>query len=122
MGLLYPEVLRGEEGGSVNLPNSKHSNGYASSIVVKPGAGILYGFTVYNSNASAQFVQVFDLADLPADGVIPACLFSVAATSDKGVEWLNGRPFLTGCVLCNSSTGATKTIGAADCFFDVQYL
>ena len=32
-----------------------------------------------------------------------------------------GRVFHQGLVLCNSSTDTTKTIGSADCFFDVQY-
>lgn len=122
MNIYYPEALRGETDGSANLPDNKYSNGYANAIVVKPGPGILFGFTVYNSNAAAQFIQVFDLAALPADGVAPASLFSVPATDTRAVQWLPGRTFLVGCVICNSSTGPTKTIGAADCFFDVQYV
>ena len=34
---------------------------------------------------------------------------------------MNGREFESGLVICNSSTDATKTIGSADTFFDVQY-
>ena len=89
---------------------------------MKTGPGFLYGFTVYSSNVSAQFVQIFDAAALPADGAAPACLFSVAAQSNLPVEWLRGRPFRTGLVICNSTTGPTKTLGAADCYFDVQFV
>lgn len=103
-------------------PLNKHSNAYVASLVVKSGPGRLYGFTVYNSNASAQFVQVFDAAALPADGAIPAVVFSVAATSHLPIEWVHPRTFSTGIVICNSSTGPTKTIGSADCFIDAQYI
>ena len=103
-------------------PLNIHSNVYEASRVVKTGPGILYGFTVYNSKSSAQFVQLFDAGTLPADGAIPVWTATVAATSNLGVNWLPGRTFTTGIILCNSSTGPTKTIGAADCFFDAQYL
>ena len=103
-------------------PLNIHSNAYEASRVVKSGPGILYGFTIYNSKASSQFIQVFDAAALPADGAIPAWVGTVAATSNLAANWLPGRTFQTGIVLCNSSTGATKTIGAADCFFDAQFL
>lgn len=103
-------------------PLNIHTNIYAASLVVKTGPGILYGFTVYSSKAGAQFIQVFDAASLPAEGAIPATVFTVATTSNLGVNWLPGRTFLTGCVICNSSTGPTKTIGSADCWFDVQFL
>lgn len=116
-----PETLRGETDGLANLPDSKHSNGYANSIVVKTGAGVLYGFTVYSSNAAAQFIQVFDAAAVPADTAVPTVLLTVAAAGNLGVTYIPGRKFLYGIVLCNSSTGPTKTIGAADCFFDAQF-
>ena len=103
-------------------PLNNHSIAYANSLIVKSGPGILFGFTVYSSKASAQFIQVFDANTVPADGAIPACVFTVAATSNLPVNWIPGRTFLAGCVLVNSSTGPTKTIGSADCWFDAQFL
>lgn len=103
-------------------PFNKHSIVYANSLIVKTGPGILYGFTVYSSAAAAQFIQVFDMTTVPADGAIPECVFTVTAASNLPVQWLPGRTFTTGCVLVNSSTGPTKTIGSADTFFDAQYL
>lgn len=103
------------------LPLSKHSQALAASLVALPGMSYLVSFTVNNTNAAAQFIQFHDAAALPADGAIPAVVFTVAASSDKIVSYtLPGRLFNTGIVVCNSSTAATKTIGAADCFFDVQ--
>lgn len=107
-------------------PLNIHSNAYVNSLVVKTGPGFLYGFTVYSSKASAQFIQVFDYANaatpVPADTAIPACVFTVAATSNLPINWLPARSFLYGCVICNSSTGPTKTIASADCFIDAQFL
>jgi hypothetical protein len=103
-------------------PLNIHTNIYAASLVVKTGPGRLYGLAVYSSSASAQWIQVFDAATLPADGAIPAAIFRVNATSNIGVQWLPPRTFYTGCVVCNSSTGPTKTIGSADCWIDAQYV
>lgn len=121
---MQPDLLHIEEQGRALyelLPNNQHSPALASSIVIA-GAHILYGYTVSNTNTNPQYVQVFDLAVLPADGAVPAVVFTVPGASDKAVQWLPPRKMLQGIVLCNSSTAGTKTIGAADCFFDVQYL
>jgi hypothetical protein len=104
------------------LPLNKHSNAYAASLVVKSGPGILYGFTVYNSAVAAQFIGWYDSATVPADGVAPDGFIKVDTVLSQGVAWLPGRTFHTGIVLCNSSTGPTKTAGAADCYFDAQYV
>lgn len=122
MSSLSHEVVEWEQGeGYERLPDNFHSNGLATSIVI-PGAHVLYGFTVSNTNAAAQYIQVFDLSALPSDGAVPAVLFTAAGASDKGVQWLPPRKMLEGIVICNSSTAGSKTIGSADCFFDVQYL
>jgi hypothetical protein len=104
------------------LPLNKHSNAYAASLVVKSGPGILYGFTVYNSAVAAQFIGWYDSATVPADGVAPDGFITVATVASNGIAWLPGRTFHTGIVLCNSSTGPTKTLGVADCYFDAQYV
>lgn len=92
-----------------------------SSIVV-PGKIVVYGFTVYNTKAAAQFLNVFDASTLPADTAVPLFSKALAANDAVGFDWTpRGRQFQTGLVLCNSSTDATKTLGSADCFFDVQF-
>lgn len=94
----------------------------AASGVVKTGPGYLFGFTVTNTKATAQFVQIFDSNTLPADGTVPLLAKSLAASDAVGFAWLPARTFLVGLVICNSSTQGTKTIGSADCIFDVQFI
>lgn len=103
-------------------PFNRRSIAYEAARAVKSGPGVLFGFTVYNSNSSAQFIQVFDTDTIPGDGSIPDAVFTVAGASNLPVQWLPGRTFLVGCVLVNSSTGPTKTAGSADCWFDAQFL
>lgn len=101
-------------------PQSISAEALASSIVI-PGLVRVYGFIVASTNVATQFAQWFDMSALPANGVVPICFASVAASTSTGVFFGDcGRVFRQGFVLCNSSTAGSKTIGAADCLFDVQ--
>lgn len=102
---------------AVNAPNTA----LAASVVVA-GARALYGGTVYNSKASAQYIQFFDSATLPADTAVPLFTIPVPAHSVATINYgLRGRAFAAGIVACNSSTDGAKTIGSSDCLFDLQY-
>ena len=103
-------------------PLNNNSIVYENSRVVKTGPALLFGFTVYSSLGSAQFIQLFDATMLPADGTAPVWVITIAATSDREFNWIPARKFGAGIVVCNSTTGPTKTLGAANCFFDCQFL
>lgn len=111
------------EFGNAELPLNSHSQALANSRVIYSGACYLTSAVILNTNAAAQYVQFHDSNVLPADGAIPEFVLEPAATSDKFVSYpLPGRFFKRGIVICNSSTAGTKTIGAADCFFDAQFI
>jgi hypothetical protein len=105
------------------LPYNNSSLALENARVALSGHGYLVAFTVSNTKAAAQFIQFHDTNAVPSDGAVPVLVFTVAAQSDRTIAYtLPGRFFQRGIVLCNSSTAATKTVGSADCFFDVQYL
>lgn len=105
-------------------PLNIHSTAYEASHIIKATNGILYGITGYNSKTSSQFIQLHDAAALPIDTAIPALTFLVPAQSAFSLDFgAMGRNFPGGgIIICNSSTGPTKTIGSADCWFDCQYV
>ena len=106
-----------DQGGPLN-----YNEGALRNAIVLPGRVVVYGFTVYNTKASAQYLNVFDANTIPAEGAVPLFSWPLAAHTGVGFGYQpNGRQFQTGLVLCNSSTDATKTIGSADCQFDVQF-
>lgn len=79
---------------------------------------VLYGLTVNNTKASAQFIQLHDSATVPADNAVPVMCITIAASTDRVIDFgIYGMNFLAGIYVCNSSTSATKTIGSADCQF-----
>lgn len=125
---MYPQTdspLRGwglPDDDEALLPLNYASPRLQASCVVKTGPGILYGLTVTNTKATAQFVQVFDATSLPADNAVPLLSKSIPATDAVGIAWFPGRTFLSGIVVCNSSTSDKKTIGSADCIFDAQFI
>jgi hypothetical protein len=94
-----------------------HSSAYEASHILKSTTGTVISIVGYNSKGSAQFIQLHDSATLPADTAVPVYTFTVAATSNFSIDVpITGIPFTNGIVICNSSTGPTKTIGSADIF------
>lgn len=102
---------------------NKTTTAYAASLVIADRESTLYGLSGYNSKASAQFIQLHDSSTLPADAAAPKVIISVAASSNFSIDFgVHGRIFNDGIVICNSSTGPTKTIGSADCWVDAQFI
>jgi hypothetical protein len=103
-------------------PPENFTPGVLLASIIVPGNIVVYGWTVYSTKGSAQFINVFDANTLPANAAVPLFSAPILANNVSALAFpSNGRRFKTGLVLCNSSTDATKTIGSADCFFDVQY-
>lgn len=95
----------------------------AASGVIKVSAGKLLKVTLTNDNAAARYLQFFNLTAVPADATVP--LFAVKLNIGETIElhWEPfGKYFTTGICWCNSTTGATKTIGTADSYVEATYL
>lgn len=114
----------GGGGASFQTLSNSTSTALEASRIVKASAGTLFVISGFNNKASDQYIQVFDSTSIPANGTVPKITIYAAAGMPFGYTAPvgSGRSFSTGIVVCNSSTGNTKTLGSADCLFDVQYL
>lgn len=103
-------------------PNISVSSTYEASRQALASPGNLLSITGYNSKASAQFIQIHNVVSTPAEAAVPVDFFTIPASSsftytpNENV----GDPYTVGIYICNSSTGPTKTIGSADCWFRVR--
>lgn len=104
----------------ISVTAKANSAAYEKSRVIKAAKGSLVTLHGYNSGA-AQFLQIHDAAAVPADAAVPILTLAIAATASFSFSWPFGLPCANGIVVCNSSTGPTKTIGADDCYFTATY-
>jgi hypothetical protein len=116
-------VKRAPDATSTFAPTSVDSTALEASHILKAAAGVLYGFTGYSARTTSQFIQVHNSATLPADTAVPVIVFFVPAgpvsfSWDAPAQF--GKFFSAGITTCNSTTGPTKTIGSADCWFNAS--
>lgn len=99
------------------------STAYEAGRVASASAATFLGISGYNSKTAAQFIQIHNASSAPADTSVPIEVIYVPAMSSFAFESLSvaGDSYSTGIYVCNSSTGPTKTIGLADCWFNVRY-
>lgn len=108
--------------GSSTCGTTMSSAGLVASMIVKASAGNLYKIIGHNNSGSDQFIQIFNSATLPADGAVPHLVQKVLANQNFEIDFdAVGAYMTTGIVVCNSTTVATKTIGAANCWFNAVY-
>jgi hypothetical protein len=93
-----------------------------ASAVVKAQPGAVFGWLITNTNAASRSIQFFDATAVPADTTVPLISILLTTGATSVVTLIRPRIFLKGIVVCNSSTAATKTIGAADSIIDIQYV
>lgn len=92
-----------------------------NDLVVKASAGTLRGFVGYTT--TAQFIQVHDASSTPADTAVPELVFPIEADKPFSIVVPGGAHLCgTGIVICNSTTGPTKTIGAANTWITAYYV
>lgn len=83
------------------------SAGSTNATNVKASAGQLYGYYIFNANASARKVAFHNTAGTPTAGASVAWSIVIPAGSAANVEWTNGVAFSTGI-------GITTVTGTAD--------
>jgi hypothetical protein len=105
------------------LPRNAFSQALEASHVAFSGQGRVLGITATSTKNAGQFIQVFDATALPANGAIPLISVDIPTVTAKGIAFdPYGRWFDRGCVVANSTTQGSLTVGSADCLFDVQYI
>ena len=123
-GAAWYESLQHDMTGG-GFPLSANPRVLANFVAVKSGAGLLFGFSVYNSAAFGQNVQFFDattVAALTSGTTVPWINWPIQARQTIVISFTKPwRACTQGIVLANSTTDTVWTQGANNCVFDVQY-
>ena len=122
LGVVIVDSATGSPVSSFVEPSEAHTSALAASLVVKASAGTLLSVMGYNNSSAVQYVQIHNAASVPADSAVPIIAFAVQPTDNfvYSVDDL-GQAFSIGIVVCNSLTLTTKTLGSANCWFNVRY-
>ena len=119
LGVAYG--MRRPVSSATSADSSDVSAAAEASSVTKATPGRVYSIDFMNGNAAPRYFQLFNSATVPADTAVPVLSVYVPAGQSVHMAWENGLYFSTGIAWANSSTGATKTVGAADSLANVLY-
>ncbi len=110
---------------STFTPSSDLSGALEASSISKATPGVFYGLSGYNSLASAQWILLYNTTTIPANGAVtPVIAIRVPATSNFTFDTGKFGVYFSTGICWSNSTDATifnKTLGAADCFINLQY-
>ena len=94
------------------------SSALASNAVLKASAGTLYGFQVNNTTTVLEWVMLFNLTALPANGAVtPVAWWQVPAGSTLSVSEAPALTMSTGITVGCSTTGPFTLTASALCTF-----
>ena len=88
----------------------RDAGAYANSGVVKASAGTLYLLFGPSGSASKRWLQIFDLAAVPANGVAPIFEVPVSPGAVANLDLPRGRSFVNGICWAGSTTSGTLTV------------
>lgn len=101
--------------GGLSVFNATSSDGAtaltSTAQAIKASAGQVYGWYIYNPNATAQFVQLYNTAaaSVTVGTTNPLFMLTIPATSAANVEFTNGITFSNAGFSC----AATSTAGGS---------
>lgn len=96
------------------------TSAYVSGLVAVASSGNLVEVRGYNSGP-AQWVHIFDSPTVPADTTVPVEIIKVPSDANFYITPPGTKAFVSGISVANSLSGAELVIGAADCWFEVDY-
>jgi len=82
-----------------------------TKVAVKASAGTFGGYMIYNPNASAVYIQVFDVASgsVTLGTTTPTYVITLPATAGANVEFTNGINHATAITLAATTTATGST-------------
>ncbi len=89
----------------------------ATTTVVTITNAVAGAATNIGAGTSGAAVAVTTPGVTAIAAAIPVLIITAAASSNFSIQLNSSLPLSVGIVVCNSSTGPTKTIGSADCWF-----
>ena len=89
---------------------------YTNLLPVSKSPCKLFAVSAYNSGASTEYVQIFQMATNPIAGNVPTWSYPVAAGQFLSYDFsYYGADLYPGCTVAISSTANSLTLGNADC-------
>jgi hypothetical protein len=111
-------------GSTGNLADKYDSVALENDKVVKASAGVFYSVIATSTLAGTQYIQVHNSSGVPLNNAIP--IYTVPVSEGETIvisaeDFDRGYSMSSGIYICNSTTIEKKTLGADDCWFNVEY-